>query len=232
MEIGICVADSMNRGTRPASGTANQILRLAASLATRAGQRILASVILASHIIFSVYGFWLPNDPRGSWSNFVGSWDLLKFGRATKVSTHRSVANVPHDSNARRAAKLELKHPAIRFTGVQALSIARGFAGATRDAKYIIHACCVLPDHVHLVVQDHVRPIRQIVGHLKAESTRQLRADGHYTIPATSPWGKGCWVLYLHSSTDIRRAIRYVENNPLKEGKRKQNWSFVTRYVG
>jgi len=25
------------------------------------------------HVIFGMYGFWLPNDPRGSWSDYVGS---------------------------------------------------------------------------------------------------------------------------------------------------------------
>ena len=36
------------------------------------------------HVIWGTYGFWLPNDPRGSWSDFVASWELLRFGAATK----------------------------------------------------------------------------------------------------------------------------------------------------
>lgn len=28
------------------------------------------------HLIWGAYGFWLPNDPRGSWSDFVYSWEL------------------------------------------------------------------------------------------------------------------------------------------------------------
>lgn len=43
-------------------------------------------MIVGYHLIFSAYGFWLPNDPRGSWSNFVGSWDLFRYGRATKAA--------------------------------------------------------------------------------------------------------------------------------------------------
>ena len=54
-------------------------------------------MVLASHVIFSAYGFWLPNDPRGSWSTFVGSLELFRFGPATKVTTRRSVAHQPHD---------------------------------------------------------------------------------------------------------------------------------------
>jgi hypothetical protein len=41
-------------------------------------------MIHAYHVILGTYGFWLPNDPRGSWSDFVGSWDLARFGKATK----------------------------------------------------------------------------------------------------------------------------------------------------
>ncbi|HEY5314071.1 MAG TPA: hypothetical protein VIK18_16185 [Pirellulales bacterium] len=53
---------------------------------------------IAYHIIFCAYGFWLPNDPRGSWSTFVGSKLLYrKFGPATKVTTRESLAHQPHD---------------------------------------------------------------------------------------------------------------------------------------
>jgi hypothetical protein len=37
--------------------------------------------LLAAHIIFTAYGFWLPNDPRGSWSEWVAAWELFRFGK-------------------------------------------------------------------------------------------------------------------------------------------------------
>lgn len=61
--------------------------------------------VLAYHLILSAYGFWLPNDPRGSWSEVVRSPDLMEYGEATKVDTHRSVAGRPHDRAKRLAAK-------------------------------------------------------------------------------------------------------------------------------
>jgi hypothetical protein len=36
--------------------------------------------VLAYHVVFGAYGFWLPNDPRGSWSDFVASWELFRAG--------------------------------------------------------------------------------------------------------------------------------------------------------
>jgi len=40
------------------------------------------------------------------------------------------------------------------------------------------------------------------------------------------------WKVYLDSEEAIEDAIQYVEDNPTKEGKRKQSWSFVTRFAG
>jgi REP element-mobilizing transposase RayT len=196
-------------------------------------------MILASHTILSAYGFWLPNDPRGSWSTFVGSWELLRFGEATKVATHRSVARVPHDRQLRLRAKEALKHPPVRFTGKQAFSIAKGFAQALKEGGYVLYACAILPDHVHLVIASHSRPFERIAGHLKSAATRQLDADGLHPFPDAynadgtrqSPWGERAWHVFLDSHEDIVRAVRYVESNPVREGKRVQRWSFVTEYA-
>jgi hypothetical protein len=40
-------------------------------------------------------------------------------------------------------------------------------------------------------------------------------------------WASRGWKVYLDSNEDIERAIRYVEANPIKEGLKKQVWSFV-----
>lgn len=115
------------------------------------------------HLILSAYGFWLPNDPRGSWSNFVCSWELARFGEATKVDHSRSVAAKPHDRALRLAAKQALKYPAVAFNGQQALSIGRGFARYVERSGVTIWACAILPEHVHLVVARHRYPAEQIV---------------------------------------------------------------------
>ncbi len=43
-------------------------------------------MIVGYHVIFAMYGFWLPNDPRGSWSDFVGSREVHRYGTATKTT--------------------------------------------------------------------------------------------------------------------------------------------------
>ena len=45
-----------------------------------------------------------------------------------------------------------------------------------------------------------------------------------------SPWASGLWKVFLDSHAHVRRSIDYVEQNPLKEGKERQCWDFVTAY--
>ena len=197
-------------------------------------------VVLATHITFSAYGFWLPNDPRGSWSQFVASWELLRFGRATKTNARHSIAHNPHDRELRLAAKGALKYPPVRFNAAQVRSIARGFAQAVADAAYVVPACAIMRDHAHLVVLRHERLAEKIVGHLKAAATRQLATDGlhplgEYQRPdgrIPTPWVEGCWKVYLDTAADIRSAIRYDEDNPVREGRPRQSCDFVTPYSG
>jgi hypothetical protein len=101
-------------------------------------------MVLAYHVICTAYGFWLPNDPRGSWSDFVGAWELFRFGRATKVDTRKSVARVPHDRTLRLKAKRSLKYKPVRFTGAQARAIGIGFGQAVTEGNYVVHACAIL----------------------------------------------------------------------------------------
>ncbi len=84
-------------------------------------------MVLAYHFLFSAYGFWLPNDPRGSWSETVRQFDLLKFGPATKVNVTPNLAHDPHDRELRKQAKEALMYRPVRFSGLQARAIYRGF---------------------------------------------------------------------------------------------------------
>ncbi len=148
------------------------------------------------HFIFSAYGFWLPNDPRGSWSDTIRQFNLQRFGPATKVNTTRSMADKPHDHAQRDAAKRAWKYPPVRFTGKQARTIAAGFTEAAQEHDYQVHALAILTDHAHMVMRWHQRDANDIAAHLKAKATRQLtRLDLHPLAAHTekgrtpSPWG-------------------------------------------
>ena len=171
---------------------------------------------------------------------WIRKWELLEFGKATKVETRRSVAGRPHDRRLRQEAKKALSYPPVEFTGKQALSVGVGFKVAVEESQYAIYACSILPHHVHMVVARHPQHnAERIAGHLKARATHQLILDGLHplasfrqrdgTIP--SPWARKSWPVFLTTDEDIRLAIQYVENNPIKEHKPRQRWSFVVPFT-
>ena len=108
-------------------------------------------MVLAYHVTFGAYGFWLPNDPRGSWSDYVYAPRLRHFGPPTKVDTRRSVAGMDHNHAKRLAAKKALKYPPVEFNEIQIETISRGFATAVKETGLSVFSCAIMPDHVHFV---------------------------------------------------------------------------------
>ncbi len=190
------------------------------------------------HVIFGAYGFWLPNDPRGSYSDFVGKWELLRFGPATKTLTRKELS--PAEEAERLAAKQALRFPPVQFTGLQAQAIGAGFADSARQGRFTIWACAILPEHVHLVLARSRFSAEQMSNFLKGSATkalreRQLDPMAAYAKPdekPLSPWGERRWKVYLYSAEAIQNAIAYVNENPIKEGKPPQTWSFVEPFRG
>ncbi len=192
-----------------------------------------AAMVRAYHVIFSTYGFWLPNDPRGSESDHVAAPHLKRFGPATKVQTRCSVASECHDHFIRKEAKESLKYSPVIFNGVQARAVARGFAEVLRTRDYPVYACAILPEHAHLVIGRHAQTVERIVAHLKRGATLRLFAEEIHPLiqfpkPVPSPWSKRTgWIVYLNDDQSVRHRIKYVEENPAKDGKPLQRWSFV-----
>lgn len=194
--------------------------------------------ILAHHIVFGAYGFWLPNDPRGSWSVYVGSRDLYAHGGATTVYTPESRAYHEHDIQSRLAAKKDLKYPAVRFNGLQARAIARGFANYVAKRGLIVRACAIMPDHVHLIIDESGRDVESAVNQLKGAATRQLMDEQRHPLAAYAQhavrppkcWARGFWKVFLYDAQEVNEGIAYVEHNPERDGLNRQDWNFVRKF--
>ena len=193
------------------------------------------------HIVLPHYGFWLPNDPRGSWSEFVASWEIARFGDTTRHLEQRTLAMLSANEVAlREAARQALLYPPVALSGDQALSIANGFKAQATKSDYAIWACSILPEHTHPVIARHCYKAEQIANLLKGDATHRLIADGihplrQYAKPDKRPpgmWARNQWKSFLDSDEAIENAINYVIENPIKEGKPRQNWRWLTPYTG
>ena len=90
---------------------------------------------------------------------------------------------------------------------------------------------------IHAVIERDGRRVEQIVSHLKRAASRKLREDNLHPLSEfgekdkslPSPWARQCWKVFIDDERDYDRSVRYVEDNPVKEGLRRQKWSFVTQ---
>jgi len=196
--------------------------------------------VIAYHVVFSAYGFWLPTDPRGSNSSEVRADNIKPFGPATLVThSRRSVAANPHDRQLRFVAKKALKRPEVRLTGRQAQSVGTGFAKQVKVSHFRIHACTILEQHMHLVVSRHQYDIEQVVRLLRQAGTAQLLADSIHPFAnlrttnkkLPSIWGQDFRKIFLFHREEVLDRIQYVEDNPLREGKPRQEWSFIVPFI-
>ena len=123
---------------------------------------------------------------------------------------------------------------------VRLCAVGRGFQQGKQRCGLTIWACSILPEHVHLVIARHKYEVEKVANLLKGEATKQMRAEGLDPMAAIapksrrarSPWARNAWKVFLDSEDAIENAIRYVNDNPLKEGKRRQTWSFVDPFRG
>lgn len=186
-------------------------------------------IVIAHHLIWTLYGWWLPNDPRGSCSRLIRS-DLLKdlgflhYGRKTVQPASRDMRLFYE-----RAAPF-LKFPLLDLGSRAAIeTVAAGFAEAIATFKYTCYACAILPDHVHLIIRKHKHTAEEMIENLQQFSRSRLSATGCQTVDHPT-WCRGGWKVFLDHPDEVWRTIRYVENNPLAYRMPIQQWTFVTSY--
>ena len=183
-------------------------------------------LVIAYHLIWTGYGWWLPNDPRGSHSQSVRS-DVLKdlgevhLGRK-KIQPYSHVIRDFYDE-----ATDHLQHPTLSFTGDDRVLIAEAFGNVVKQFNYTCYACAIMPDHAHILIRKHKHTVEEMSLALHRESAAVL----HSTYPHHPIWTHGVgWKAFLEHPAGVRRTRRYIEENPVKIGLPKQDWSFVKPY--
>jgi REP element-mobilizing transposase RayT len=187
-------------------------------------------MVIAHHLIWTAYGTWLPNDPRGSGSCTVAAPQLaelgeLHFGRKKVQPSGREIREFYLYANQ------QLLFDVIRFDSQQIQVIAEALTDAIHEFRYTCYACAIMPDHVHIVLRKHKHRAEQMIDNLQ-QFTR-LRFSNTRAIGPDHPlWTHGGWKRLLDSPDAVRSVIRYIENNPIEIGLSSQRWPFVTLYDG
>lgn len=187
------------------------------------------AMTIASHIIWTNYGTWLPNDPRGSTSTHVFSNELLEFGEPhfgrKRVQPKPKVVKEFY-----RVTEQYLKFPVIRFDAHQITHIAESIGNIIQQRGYTCYACAVMPDHVHMLIRKHRDDAWDMLDDIQFE-TRQKFLEKFTSYSNEHPlWTHGGYVNFVSKTEILHRVIKYIAANPLKIGLPGQFWPFVKAY--
>jgi len=178
----------------------------------------------------AAYGWWLPNDPRGSSSHEIRVEQIATLG---DLHYGRKVVQ-PLPAEIRRFCEQacdELKHPLLTFSSDDITIIGSAFARIIRDRGYTCYACAIMPEHVHLLIRRHRDQAELMIESLQEASRREL-IDSRRRAPTHPVWGGPGWKVFLNTRDDIERTVRYIQDNPVKAGYADQRWDFVKHYDG
>lgn len=187
-------------------------------------------MVIASHIILTGYGHWLPNDPRGSMSPRVWSRGLRELAEPHYGPKQQQPSIRELRTFHQRAAD-KLAHPPLWFNAAYRQAIAEAFHTVMQHHGYTCFACAIVTNHAHLIIRRHREKAREMIHRLKTESAARLRAEPD--IPDEHPiWSDDPYPKFLHTPADVRRTIAYVNNIFAKSKLPPQQYSFITPYTG
>ena len=181
--------------------------------------------VIAYHLVWTAYGTWLPNDPRGSGSQGVATPLLTELGDV-HYGRRRSQPSPSAVSAFYEHAEPRLQYPVVRFDIKLINVVAAAFSDAILAHRYTCYACAIMPDHIHMVIRKHKHRAEAMIDNLQAVSRMRL-SNAHDTTPDHPVWTQGGWKRFLDNPSAVRTAISYVERNPKKSALPPQTWPFV-----
>jgi REP element-mobilizing transposase RayT len=182
-------------------------------------------MVIAYHLIWTDYGWWLPNDPRGSTSHEIRVEAIARLGEL-----HYGRKDIQPLSAELRAfyqqAQEHLKHPLLTFTDDELLLIAESVGQVIADRRYTCYACALMPDHVHLLMRAHRDKAEGMLRAFQDEARTALVQAGKRDQTHPVSGGPG-WKVFLNSHDDLKRLVAYIRNNPIKARRPAQSWPIV-----
>lgn len=89
------------------------------------------------------------------------------------------------------------------------------------DSRYFLHAWCIMPNHVHVLVEPLV-PVASIVQGWKSFTARWILVrNEHLGLPVPDSrqvWMRDYWDRYIRSAKHYQKVVDYIHNNPVKAG--------------
>jgi REP element-mobilizing transposase RayT len=188
-------------------------------------------MVAGYHLIWTVYGYWLPNDPRGSTSKDV------RIDAVKELGEHHVGRKETQPSSKELRAFLKnahdvLEHNAPLLDDGEIALVGQALGVCVAEKGYVCHACAVMPDHVHILIRRHRDRAEEIIAELQRTAKAALIEAG--LRPVNHPvWTDGAgWKTFVSTRRHFEHEVNYIEQNPRKIGRPEQKWDFVIAYDG
>lgn len=171
-------------------------------------------IVLAHHLIPTLYGHWPPNDIRGSGSTELRDDKLAALG---PIHHGRKPAHLQPTLDELREFHRQvgtmLKHPVFWIDHAKRQVIAEALGRVVRENKYTCYACAICSNHMHLVIRRHCDDWQVMWERLTAGVIAALRRfddiGADHPVFSDRPYG-----VYSYDPEAIRGRITYVVKNP------------------
>ncbi|MSR56860.1 MAG: hypothetical protein EXS05_04220 [Planctomycetaceae bacterium] len=187
-------------------------------------------LVIAYHLVWTAYGWWLPNDPRGSMSHWIADEEIERLGEAhygrKPIQPSRSTVRQFHQQAAET-----LQYPLLKFEPAEFEIVAAGLARSIEAQRYTCYAAAVMPEHIHLVIRKHRDKAEEMIAKLQSVSRLHVMQTGLHDT-SHPVWTTGGHKGFIDNPDRVRTTIRYIERNPVEDGLPAQHWPFVSEYDG
>jgi alanyl-tRNA synthetase/REP element-mobilizing transposase RayT len=159
------------------------------------------------------------NLPAGSPSESTG-------GQPTAPGATYSKRNLPHFEKPWAIYAVHFRTLGERVLSEAARDIIFDCILEWREKRYRLIATCIMPDHVHLILQPGIKetakdgtsvfwPLSEILHSIKSFSAKQINKIENTTGPV---WQEERFDRYVRSDADLEEKFRYVCGNPWASG--------------
>ncbi len=188
--------------------------------------------VIAAHLVFTLYGHWAVNDPRGSGSSaFIDDkFEMLGPIHHGRKSAHAQPTPEELRSFHHKHSEL-LNFRTIWIDDLKRKEIAIAIEEVIKTQRYTCYACAICANHLHLIIRTHRDKANTMWDNIAENIKHRLRHRFPDEVCANHPViSARPYKVFLKSTEDVWRCIKYIDANPTKEGLEQQHWPFVTPY--
>lgn len=187
-------------------------------------------MIIATHFIFTGYGHWFPNDPRGSLSTEVHAPELAPlakahFGRRKQQPTKEQLRAFFEE------AQKHLHYPLLWWDRLCRQQIADGLGEAIASNRMTCYACAILSNHIHILIRRHKLRAQDMLSVFRDAIRSTITFTG--SCPKDHPvLSDNACHIFKSSPAPVRACVTYIEDNYRKHGIARAHTPFVETYDG